>query len=41
LIREALSGPYAEDLWKAMDDEIISLEEKGTWKIVGVVNYSH
>ena len=32
--REALSGPYAEDFWKAMDDEIISLEEKGTWKIV-------
>jgi hypothetical protein len=28
LTREALSGPYAEDFWKAMDDEIESLEEK-------------
>ena len=32
--REALSGPYAEDFWKAMDDEIGSLEAKGTWKVV-------
>jgi hypothetical protein len=34
LTREALSGPYAEDFWKALDDEIVSLKEKGTWKIV-------
>ena len=32
--REALSGPYAEDFWRAMDDEIQSLEAKGTWKVV-------
>jgi hypothetical protein len=32
--REALSGPYTEDFWKAMDDEIGSLEAKGTWKVV-------
>jgi hypothetical protein len=32
--REALTGPYAEDFWHAMDDEIQSLESKGTWKVV-------
>ena len=32
--REALLGPYAEDFWRAMDDEIQSLEAKGTWKVV-------
>ena len=32
--REALSGPYAEEFWKAMDKEIESLENKGTWEVV-------
>ena len=32
--REALSGLYAEEFWKAMDKEIESLENKGTWEVV-------
>jgi histone deacetylase 1/2 len=32
--REALSGPHAEEFWLAMDEEIRSLEAKGTWEIV-------
>jgi hypothetical protein len=32
--REALSGPYSEDFWRAMDAEIKSHEAKGTWKVV-------
>ncbi len=32
--REALSGPHAEEFWKAMDKEMASLEEKGTWELV-------
>ena len=31
---EALSGPYAEQFWEAMDKEVQSLESKGTWDIV-------
>jgi hypothetical protein len=33
-LKESLSGPHAEQFWKAMDSEIASLEGKGTWKIV-------
>jgi histone deacetylase 1/2 len=32
--REALSGPHAEEFWKAMDKEIRELEAKGSWEIV-------
>jgi hypothetical protein len=32
--REALSGPHVEEFWQAMDDEIRSLDDKGTWEIV-------
>jgi hypothetical protein len=33
-LRESLNGPYAEEFWKAMDSEIASLKNKGTWKVV-------
>ena len=32
--QEALAGPMAEHFWKAMDKEVTSLEEKGTWTVV-------
>jgi Reverse transcriptase (RNA-dependent DNA polymerase) len=32
--REALSGPYAEEFWQSMDEEIRSLEGKDTWQVV-------
>ena len=33
-VQESLTGPYAEEFWKAMDKEIRSLEGKGTWIVV-------
>ena len=33
-LRESLMSPEAEQWWKAMDKEITSLEEKGTWTVV-------
>jgi len=33
-LRESLSGPNAEDFWKAMDAEIASLQSKGTFEVV-------
>ena len=33
-LRESLTGPHAEEFWKAMDKEIASLEGKGTWEVV-------
>ena len=33
-LRESLSSSNAEEWWKAMDKEIASLEEKGTWTVV-------
>jgi len=32
--KEALTGPYAEQWKKAMEEEFISLHQKGTWEIV-------
>ena len=32
--QEALAGPLADEFWKAMDKEVASLEEKGTWTVV-------
>jgi Reverse transcriptase (RNA-dependent DNA polymerase) len=32
--REALSGPHAEQFWRAMDSEMECLEKKGSWEIV-------
>ena len=33
-VREALTGPYAEHFWKAMDKEITRLEQMDTWELV-------
>ncbi len=33
-LREALSGPYSEQFWKAMDKEIDCLEDMKTWDVV-------
>ena len=33
-LQESLMSPQAEEWWKAMDKEIASLEDKGTWTIV-------
>jgi len=33
-VREALSGEYAEEFWKAMETEIKSLEALNTWQLV-------
>jgi len=33
-LKESLTGPYSEELWAAMDSEINSLENKGTWEVV-------
>ena len=33
-LRDSLTGPFSENFWSAMDDEIGSLESKGTWKVV-------
>ena len=33
-LHESLTGPHAEEFWKAMDKEIASLEGKGTWTVV-------
>ena len=33
-LRESLTGPYAEEFWKAMDAEICSLESKNTYSVV-------
>ena len=33
-IRESLTGPYAEEFWKAMDSEIASLQSKDSWEVV-------
>ena len=33
-LRESLTGPYAEEHWKAMDKEIASLESKKTYDVV-------
>ena len=33
-LKASLSGPHAEQFWKAMDKEIESLEGKGTWDVV-------
>jgi Reverse transcriptase (RNA-dependent DNA polymerase) len=33
-VREALSGPYADDFWKAMEKEINTLESMETWEVV-------
>ena len=32
-LRESLSGQHSEEFWAAMDTEIDSLEEKGTWTV--------
>ena len=33
-VREALTGPHAEEFWSAMDKEIESLEDMETWKVI-------
>ena len=33
-LRESLTGPYAEEFWKAMDSEVGSLESKDTYDVV-------
>ena len=33
-LKESLMSPQSEEWWKAMDKEIASLEEKGTWSVV-------
>ena len=33
-VQESLTGPHAEEFWKAMDKEIASLEKMGTWEII-------
>ena len=33
-IKESLTGPHAEEFWKAMDAEIACLEAKGAWEII-------
>jgi hypothetical protein len=33
-VREALTGPYAEEFWKAMEKEITTLETMDTWEVV-------
>ena len=33
-LKESLTSPQAEEWWKAMDKEIASLEEKGTWTVI-------
>jgi hypothetical protein len=33
-LKESLTGPHAEEFWKAMEEEIASLESKNTWKVV-------
>jgi len=33
-LKESLTGPYSEEFWAAMDSEISSLENKGTWEVI-------
>jgi hypothetical protein len=33
-LRRSLTGPYAEELWKAIDSEVESLESKDTYDVV-------
>ena len=33
-LKESLTGPHAEEFWKAMEAEIAGLESQKTWKIV-------
>ena len=33
-LKESLTRPYSKEFWAAMDAEINSLENKGTWEVV-------
>ena len=33
-LRDSLASSHAEEWWKAMDKEVASLEEKGTWTVI-------
>jgi len=33
-LKESLTGPCSEEFWAAMDSEINSLENKGTWEVI-------
>lgn len=33
-LRESLTGPHAEEFWKAMDKETASLEKMGNWEVM-------